>query len=90
MSSIRTDMIDNYWISTAQISTSIQSYGEVYYYETMVWEWDYNNKLLGKICFQNNSGIFKNGARIEHERIVKVFRYLAYRKRRDFLKGDKL
>jgi hypothetical protein len=56
----------------------------------MVWEWDHNTKHLGKICFQNNSGIFKKAARIEHERIVKVFRYLAFRKRRNTIANIKL
>jgi hypothetical protein len=83
MSSLRTDMIDNVWISTAPRTTYIAEIGgKVKYYETIVWEYDHIEKNLGKILYMGNGGNSKYFARKAHERIVKIFRYLAWRKRR--------
>jgi hypothetical protein len=83
MASLRTDMIDSLWISTAYRTTNIQHYGDCGYYEIIVWEYDHIKKELGKILYQNSLGNCTVDARKGHERIVNVFRYLAYRKRRE-------
>lgn len=83
MSSLRTDMIDNVWISTAIRDTYIAEIGmAVNYYETIVWEYDHIEKKLGKILYMGSHGRYNKFARKGHERIVKIFRYLAWRKRR--------
>jgi len=82
MASIRAELIGEYWISTAPRTTYISNYGEVAYYETMAWEWDAKEKLLGKIVYMGDSGNDKKWALKEHNKVVNVFRYLTWRKRR--------
>ena len=83
MASLRTDMIGNVWISTAYRSADISGYGSMNYYEVIVWDYNHIEKKLGKIRYMNDVGNTVRSARKGHERIVKIFRYLEYRKRRE-------
>jgi hypothetical protein len=85
MASLRTDMIGDVWISTAYRITDIQGC-EVGYYEIIVWDYNHDTKEVGKIRYMNDVGSNPHDARMGHERIVEIFRYLEYRKRRKLCK----
>jgi len=84
MASLRTDMIGAVWISTAYRTTYIGALGrDVGYYEIIVWEYDHTENKVGKILYMCDSGSEIKYARKKHEKVVRAFRYLEYRKRRN-------
>jgi hypothetical protein len=84
MASLRADLINKYWVSTAYRETEIQGM-DIGYFETIVWEYDWvkNKQKIGKIV-----GVYPHGSTVksalkEHYRLVKIFSYLHCRKNRE-------
>ena len=81
MRSLRCDMINDVWISTAYRETEIMGV-PCGYYETLAWDWNAEEKELGKMRIMREHGCAKYSAIQQHKRIVSIFSYLYYRKRR--------
>ena len=57
-------------VSTIYRQSSACTESPPWYYETIIWEWDSENKKLGKILGQVDSGSYEEGALKSHCGIV--------------------
>lgn len=67
---IQSYYLDKYLISTVFRRASVP--GEIWYYETIVWEWDKDTKERGKILLTEDSGSGKVMAMNNHFDIIKT------------------
>lgn len=63
---IQSYVINKFFISTAYRRCSAVSAFDIWYYETIVWEWDSKTKKVGKILEVEDSGESAFGALDNH------------------------
>lgn len=72
MKLIQSYVQDKYFVSTVhRQSSALLAQGDVWYYETLVWEWNSETKERGAWLESYNSGWSKSGALTSHARICK-------------------
>ena len=60
---------EKYFISTAYRRASI-TIAEVWYYETIIWEWDKETKERGEMLSMEDSGIMPRSALENHFKLI--------------------
>ena len=65
---IQSYVLEKYFVSTIYRESSCEI-PNIWYYETMVWEWDKETRERGEILLQEDSGMSKNIALGNHNRI---------------------
>lgn len=80
MASLKYTTLDEVYISTALRDYDTYE-GVVKGYETIVWEWDAEERKLGAMRYMDCTN-FEDLAIKQHERLVKAFNYLYIRKGR--------
>jgi hypothetical protein len=57
---------DKFFISTIYRQCSAPAAPDIWYYETIIWEWDAKTKERGKMLEQQDSGSFSGKAFLNH------------------------
>lgn len=68
---IQSYVLEKYFVSTAYRKSSITLETPVWYYETIVWEWNRKTKIHGKIIEMQDSGSLPSTALENHYEICK-------------------
>ena len=76
MQRITTNIDNRFLISTNYRKASINE--NLYYYESMVWEYKEDMKTLGSIVYQTNSGLNFEDALNNHNDIVRTYSYIVH------------
>ena len=62
---------EKYFVSTAYRSSSAMVLPEMWYFETMVWDWNSETKQRGDWIIQEDSGTFESEAMDNHAKICR-------------------